>query len=217
LRGVRLSYGGTPVLRGVDLDVAAGELAVVTGPSGAGKTSLLHVIDGEQHPDAGTVRLDGVLLAGGRTSVRSDRRPVAYVAPQGGGLLAQRTVSANLALALPRSERNRRSGAAQVSEVFDLLRMPDELAGRIPGQLSLADRQRVAVARALLSRPRLLLLDEPFVALDAGTRRGLRAGLGALLRERGLTTVLVTHDDEVAELAGTVWRLAAGALTRPAG
>ena len=213
LVGLRLAYQGSVVLAGVNLVVPAGRLAVITGVSGAGKTTLLEIIAGERLPDTGTVRLGGrTLVDDDDVFVAAKKRPVALVA-QGGGLLVEKNAGANIALALPRRERATQAGAAKVAGMFDLLGMPDEIAGRKPPQLSLGQRQQVALARGLIARPELLLLDEPFFALDPATRAQLRDNIVRAVREAGTTAVLVTHDaDEAARLGDHRWSLSAGRL-----
>lgn len=198
VHGVHKSFGATHVLRGIDLEVPAGTVVAITGSSGSGKTTLLRVVEGEETPDAGSVVV---------------AKPVASV-PQGGGLLAARTVSAIIALALPRKIRNSRAGAARVAEVFDLVGLADAVAGRRPEQLATSERQRVALARALVVRPTVVLLDEPFYAFDAATRARFRTELGTMLRRAGTASVLVSHHaGDVTELADRHFRLENGRLT----
>jgi iron(III) transport system ATP-binding protein len=212
VRGLDKAFADTVVLSGLDLTVPAGGIAIVTGPSGSGKTTLLRLITGEESPDAGTVRLGDRVLTDDRIDLPPDERGVALV-PQGGGLLPDHNVGANIALIMPKRERNSRRGAARVAGLFDLLRLPDALADRRPHEISVGERQRVALARGLIARPELLLLDEPFFALDAAARHELRTDLVAVLRESGTTAVVVTHDEEEAVgLGDAIWRLTGGVL-----
>ena len=163
------SFSGVSVLRGVDLDVAPGEIVAVTGLSGSGKTTLLRLISGEEAVDAGSIVVAGRVMADDDIDLGTSRRPVASV-PQGARLVDDHMVGTNIALGLPRRERNRRTGAARVAEMFDLVGLSTALADRRPPQLSVGERQRVALARALVGGPDLLLLDEPFYALDPPAR-----------------------------------------------
>ena len=189
----------------------------VTGPSGSGKTTLLRVIAGDESIEAGLIQLGAQVWADDATDLEPSHRRVAAV-PQGGGLLDDRNIGANIALGLPRKVRNSRVGAHRVAEMFDLVGLPDDLAGRRPAQLSISERQRVALARSLVDRPSVLLLDEPFYAFDPSTRHRFRAELALLLHRTATSTVLVTHDDnDVTELADHHLRLVDGRLQPGAG
>ncbi|MFD5159256.1 ABC transporter ATP-binding protein [Streptomyces hawaiiensis] len=189
------SYGPeAPVLRGLDLTVPGGTLAAVLGPSGCGKTTLLRVIAGFLRADAGTVALDARTLAGPGVQLPPERRRIGIV-PQEGALFPHLTVARNVAFGLTgldRGERRRRTAA-----MLDLV----GLAGygdRMPHELSGGQQQRIALARALAPRPALVLLDEPFNALDSALRAGVRADVRAALRATGATALLVTHDQQEA-------------------
>jgi len=191
MAGVELALGGRPVLRGIDLAVAAGTLVALVGGSGAGKTSLLRLINRMAVPDAGQVHIDGSDVAGIDTETL--RRGIGY-AVQGGGLFPHWTVADNIAAVpwlLGWDKPRRQARAAELMAMVDL---PAELASRFPAQLSGGQASRVGLARALAAGPKLLLLDEPFGALDPETRTALADRLGALHRAQGLTTILVTHD-----------------------
>ncbi len=185
-------YGETTVLDGVDLDAHAGSLTAVLGLSGCGKTTLLRVIAGFERADRGAVSLAGRTLEDGHTYVPPEQRDVGYV-PQEGALFPHLSVRENIGFGLPRRER---SGKAVV-ELLEMVGL-EPLAQRLPHELSGGEQQRVALARALARRPQALLLDEPFSSLDATLRGRVREEVHALLRERGVTTVLVTHDQEEA-------------------
>ena len=190
------SFGAFPALAGVSLEARDGEFLTLLGPSGAGKTTLLRVLAGLDKPDRGRVFLDGAdFLA---LSARDRRVGLVF---QQYALFRHMTVARNIAFGLDvRPGRTRPSRAAIKARVEELLALThiEGLGGRYPAQLSGGQRQRVAVARALAVEPRLLLLDEPFGALDAKVRRELRAELRRIHDATGVTTILVTHDQEEA-------------------
>jgi iron(III) transport system ATP-binding protein len=181
-------FAGVAALAGVQLSVPTGRLAAVLGPSGCGKTTLLRCVAGLERLDAGEIRVAGSLVADARTHVPAHRRRVALV-PQEGALFPHLNVAENTGYGLDRT--GRRSG--RVDEVLALVGL-DGYQHRMPHQLSGGQQQRVALARALAPRPRLILLDEPFSALDAGLRADLRRDVRAALHADGATAVLVTHD-----------------------
>jgi sulfate transport system ATP-binding protein len=197
------SFGPTPVLRGIDLSVAGGELVALLGPSGSGKTTLLKIIAGLDWPDAGG------LVVGGQDwlQLAAQQRRIGFVF-QHYALFPHMSVRDNLAFGLtvrPRAERPSKAViAARVDDLLGLLQIP-HLADRYPAQLSGGQRQRVALGRALAIEPAVLLLDEPFGALDAAIRRDLRVWLRDVHVKTGSTTLFVTHDQEEAfELADRV-------------
>jgi iron(III) transport system ATP-binding protein len=207
-RGLTKSFGPTEVLRGLDLEVPAGSLTAVLGPSGCGKTTLLRLLAGFDRPDAGTVRLDERELAGPGGFVPAERRRIGLV-PQEGALFPHLSVAANIGFGLPRRQR-----AARVAELLELLDLGG-LGKRHPHQLSGGQQQRVALARALAPTPAVILLDEPFDALDAGLRAQVRAEVRAALRQTGTTGLIVTHDQEEAlSLADLVAVMRDGAIAQ---
>ena len=200
-RGLAKRYGSVVALDGVDLDVEDGAIMAVLGPSGCGKTTLLRLIAGFLSPDAGTVSIDGTVVADRQRSVPTRRRDIGLV-PQEGALFPHLDVAANIAFGLPR--RDRRS-SNRVTELLDLLELPRDLAHRRPAELSGGQQQRVAVARALAPNPRVLLLDEPFSSLDAALRSSTGRAVVNAIRASEATAVLVTHDqDEALSLADKV-------------
>jgi iron(III) transport system ATP-binding protein len=202
-------YVGAPVLRGLDLEVQAGSLTAVLGLSGCGKTTLLRVIAGFERAERGRVSLGTRTLDDGHTYVSPEQRDIGYV-PQEGALFPHLSVEANVGFGLTRRERR---GSA-VAELLDMVGIAS-LARRMPHELSGGEQQRVALTRALASRPRVLLLDEPFSSLDASLRTRVREEVHELLREQGVTTVLVTHDQEEAlSLADTVAVLRDGTIVQ---
>jgi iron(III) transport system ATP-binding protein len=211
IEGVAKSYGLTPVLNDVALTVPAATFAAVLGPSGSGKTTLLRLIAGFDPPGAGRIALNGTTLDDDSHHVPAHRRRIGYV-PQDGLLFPHLSVAENIGFGLPRRERR----GARVAELLDLTGLGG-LGDRRPHELSGGQQQRVAVARALAPNPKLLLLDEPFAALDANLRTSLRADIKELLEALGTTTVLVTHDQEEAlSLAQSVAVLDGGRIIQHA-
>ena len=195
--GVRRTFDARPpavALDGVDLTVPNGSFTAILGPSGSGKTTLLRVLAGTERPDAGSVRVGGVLLDGDGVHVPPERRRVGLV-PQEGALFPHLDVAGNVAFGLHRSPKPQRR--ARVVEMLELVGLSG-MEGRRPHELSGGQQQRVALARALAPAPDVVLLDEPFSALDASLRTSLRAEVADLLRSTGTTAVLVTHDQDEA-------------------
>jgi sulfate transport system ATP-binding protein len=203
VKNIVKKFGAFAALDGVDLKVADGELLALLGPSGSGKTTLLRIIAGLDWPDAGEVSFDGEnALARG-----AGERQVGFVF-QHYALFRHMTVFENVAFGLrvqPRAVRkDEASIRSRVKELLDLVQL-DWLANRYPSQLSGGQRQRIALARALAIEPRILLLDEPFGALDAKVRKELRQWLRSLHHEINVTSIFVTHDQEEAlEVANQV-------------
>ncbi|MFF3668461.1 sulfate/molybdate ABC transporter ATP-binding protein [Microtetraspora malaysiensis] len=207
VRDVNKSFGTTPVLRDVSVDVASGSLTALLGPSGGGKSTLLRVIAGLEHPDTGTVRISGV----DATRLSPQRRNVGFVF-QHYAAFKHMTVFRNVAFGLEIRKRPKDEIRRRVMELLELVHL-ERMADRYPSQLSGGQRQRMALARALAVEPEVLLLDEPFGALDAQVRKELRTWLRRLHDEVHVTTVFVTHDQEEAiEVADTVVVLADGAV-----
>jgi osmoprotectant transport system ATP-binding protein len=212
--GVEKRYpGGVVALRGVDLEVSPGETLVLVGESGCGKSTLLRLFNRLHEPTRGELFFEGRPL--GELDPVALRRQIGYV-QQDGGLLPHWSVARNVELVpellgWPRERRRRRR-----DELLELVGLdPDRYASRYPGELSGGQRQRVAVARALAADPHLVLLDEPFGALDAITRHDLQGEFDRLRRRLGQTTVLVTHDlDEAFRLADRIAILRDGKILR---
>ncbi len=208
LEDVHKAFGDHPVLTGVDLEVPAGAFTAILGPSGSGKSTLLRLVAGFERPDRGTVDIGGRQVEGGGRYVRPEERRIGYV-PQEGGLFPHLTVEANVGFGLRRSERRRRA-----RELLEGVGLAD-LGGRYPHQLSGGQQQRVALARALAIRPEVVLLDEPFVSLDANLRSSVREDVRRVLKEAGATAILVTHDqDEALSLADLVAVLRGGRIAQ---
>jgi sulfate transport system ATP-binding protein len=176
----------------VSLHVPAGSLTALLGPSGSGKSTLLRVIAGLERPDAGSVEIDGR----DATNLAPQRRGVGFVF-QHYAAFKHMTVRENVAFGLKVARRPKAEIRARVEELLELVQLPG-LADRYPSQLSGGQRQRMALARSLAVQPSVLLLDEPFGALDARVRKELRAWLRHLHDEVHVTTVFVTHDQEEA-------------------
>ena len=196
VRSLTAGYGVAPVLTDLDLSVPSGAVAAVLGPSGSGKTTLLRVLAGFLKPTAGTVHFGERLVAGAgpgfaHAFVPPEKRRIGIV-PQEGALFPHLDVSANVGFGLHRDETEPR-----VAEVLEMVGMSDYAHTR-PAELSGGQQQRVALARALAPRPDVILLDEPFTALDAALRVRLRAEVRELLRSLGTTAILITHDQEEA-------------------
>ncbi|MGI5153680.1 sulfate/molybdate ABC transporter ATP-binding protein [Microbispora sp. CA-102843] len=209
VRDVNKSFGTTPVLHDVSLDVAAGSLTALLGPSGGGKSTLLRVIAGLEQPDTGTVRISGV----DATRLSPQRRNVGFVF-QHYAAFKHLTVFRNVAFGLEIRKRPKDEIRKRVMELLELVHL-EKLADRYPSQLSGGQRQRMALARALAVEPQVLLLDEPFGALDAQVRKELRTWLRRLHDEVHVTTVFVTHDQEEAiEVADTIVVLAGGEVVQ---
>ena len=189
-------------LRGVDLTVVSGSFTAILGASGCGKTTLLRLIAGFDRPDSGEIRLGDRILAAPGVHVSPERRNIGIV-PQEGALFPHLSVAQNVGFGLGSwqlrslSRRARRARAERIAELLDLVGLPD-FGERRPGELSGGQQQRVALARALAPNPRVVLLDEPFSALDAGLRAELREEVRELLQRVGATAILVTHDQEEA-------------------
>ena len=204
-------FGTTAALTPVSLSIPSGALVALLGPSGSGKTTLLRILGGLEFPTAGRVLFDGADAT--RLTVQERRAGFVF---QSYALFAHMTVFENVAYGLRARPRATRPPTAEiarrVTHLLDLIQLPD-IAARYPRQLSGGQRQRVALARALAIEPRMLLLDEPFGALDARVRKDLRQGLRDIHDTTGLTTIFVTHDqDEAMELADLVVVMSMGRI-----
>jgi len=183
--------GASFALKGVTLEVARGEFLALIGASGSGKTTLLKLVNRLIEPTRGDVAVDGKPVAGGDPAAL--RRRIGYVF-QGVGLFPHMNVAENIAVTLRLLRWDKPAIDARVGELLELVRLPRELAARQPSSLSGGQAQRVGVARALAARPAIMLMDEPFGAVDPVTRDVLAQDYRALHEALGLTTVMVTHD-----------------------
>ncbi len=211
MRDLRKTFGAAAALDGLSLSVGKGEFLALLGPSGSGKTTLLRVLAGLEFVSSGSIAIGGRPIQ----DVPARERQIGLVF-QHYALFRHMTVARNVAFGLEvRPKRNRPSAAAIRDRVAELLEMMEigDLGGRYPDQISGGQRQRVALARALAVEPALLLLDEPFGALDAKVRRNLRVWLRALHDRMGLTSIFVTHDQaEALDMADRVAILRAGRI-----
>ncbi|GJF33823.1 macrolide ABC transporter ATP-binding protein [Kitasatospora sp. NE20-6] len=200
-RGLELSFGETPALRGADLAVDAGEMLAVMGPSGSGKSTLLHCLAGILVPDAGEVHVDGLRIdtldEARRSALRRDRFGFVF---QFGQLVPELTAEENVALPLLLGGARRTSALAEARPWFARLGL-DGLEHRRSGELSGGQAQRVALARGLVTRPQVLFADEPTGALDSLTGEQVMELMVAAARAEGTTVVLVTHEPRVAAFA----------------
>jgi iron(III) transport system ATP-binding protein len=185
---VHKRFGDTAVLRGVNLDLPQGSVLALLGPSGCGKTTLLRLIAGFDPLEQGRIAFDEKTIASPRIFVPPERRGIGYV-PQEGTLFPHLTVEGNIRFGLPRRANRQR----RIQEVLSLTGL-EGLGQRFPHELSGGQQQRVALARALAPGPSLVLLDEPFNALDLDLRRSMCEDVTSMLRRTGTTAVLVTHD-----------------------
>jgi sulfate transport system ATP-binding protein len=210
-RGITKRFGEFVALDDVSVDVPTGSLTALLGPSGSGKSTLLRVIAGLERPDAGSVWLDGDDV----TARPPQKRGVGFVF-QHYAAFKHMTVWDNIAFGLTIRRRPRAEMRTRVAELLELVQLTG-LAKRYPAQLSGGQRQRMGLARALAVDPKVLLLDEPFGALDARVRKELREWLRRLHDETGTTTVIVTHDQEEAmEVADRVAVLNGGRIEQAA-
>lgn len=194
IKGLAKTFGGSPILRHVDLTVPSGRLVAILGASGSGKTTLLRLLCGFERADAGAIEIGGTAMCKPGLHVPPAQRNIGYVA-QEGSLFPHLTVAANVTFGLPRSLRR---SLREAEELLEMVGLPSSFAHRAPHELSGGEQQRVALARALAPAPKLVLLDEPFSALDAALRIETRQAVIAALAEAKATALLVTHDQSEA-------------------
>jgi sulfate transport system ATP-binding protein len=192
IRDVNKRFGDFVALEDINVSLPTGQLTALLGPSGGGKSTLLRIIAGLERADAGTVRIEGV----DATRMSPQRRNVGFVF-QHYAVFKHMTVAKNVAFGLEIRRRSKAEVRERVDELLKLVHL-SQFADRLPSQLSGGQRQRMALARALAVQPKVLLLDEPFGALDAKVRKELREWLRRLHDEMPVTTVFVTHDQEEA-------------------
>ncbi len=192
LQGITKSFDGTPVLRGIDLEAAQGEFITLLGSSGCGKTTTLRIIAGLESPDEGRVLLEGRDM----TDAEPNKRDVNTVF-QSYALFPHMTVEQNVGYALKLRKRPKTEIKEEVKRMLELVQLSG-FEKRRPGELSGGQKQRVAIARSLINRPKLLLLDEPLGALDLQLRRQMQQELKRLQKKLGITFIYITHDQEEA-------------------
>lgn len=192
MRHINKTFDGFHASRDVNFEIEKGELAALLGPSGSGKTTILRMIAGLDRPDSGDILIDGKRV----NEIPGARRGIGFVF-QNYALFRYMTVRDNIAFGLEVQKKKKAEIDRRVEELLELISMED-MGKRFPHQLSGGQRQRVAFARALAPDPQLLLLDEPFAAIDAKVRRELRTWLKEMIRKVGVTSIFVTHDQEEA-------------------
>jgi iron(III) transport system ATP-binding protein len=192
VENVRKTFGQHTVLDDVSLEIFRGELLAILGPSGCGKTTLLRIIAGLERQDTGTIVLNDVDVSTAPPAARG-----CGIVFQSYALFPNLTVAANIAFGMNRRKTSGTQRQAKVQTLLDLIGLPD-IAGKHPSKLSGGQQQRVALARALAVEPAILLLDEPLSALDAKVRARLRGEIRQIQQRLGVTTILVTHDQEEA-------------------
>ena len=214
LQDLSKSYraSGAPAVKRLNLKVSSGEFLVLVGPSGCGKTTTLSMINRLVEPTSGRVVIDGEDIARSNPAVL--RRHIGFVF-QDIGLFSHMTVAENVGITLRLLKTPRESVETRISEMLDLVRLPGDYRDRLPRNLSGGQRQRVGLARALASKPNIMLMDEPFGAIDPLLRDDLAADYRAIHASLGLTTVLVTHDmTEALMLADRTAVMRAGELVQ---
>lgn len=190
LQGVSKTYDTTKAVDNISLEIDPGSFVALVGLSGSGKSTLLKMINRLVDPTAGTIRIDDEDILGSDPHML--RRAIGYVF-QNIGLFPHMSVARNIAIGLELAD-GKDGNEARVAELLDLVELPQDMASRMPDQLSGGQQQRVGVARALATGPGLMLMDEPFGALDPVTRDNLASQYKALHEKLGLTTIIVTHD-----------------------
>jgi sulfate transport system ATP-binding protein len=199
LKNINKYFKEFHAVRGVSFNIRQGILAALLGPSGSGKTTILRMIAGLERPDSGDIFIDGTRV----NEVEAGRRGIGFVF-QNYALFRYMNVFDNIAFGLSVKEETSAAIKGRVTELLELIGM-EGMEKRYPAQLSGGQKQRVAFARALAPNPKLLLLDEPFAAVDAKVRRELRAWLRDMIRSLGITSIFVTHDqDEAIEVADEI-------------
>ena len=201
LKNITAAYGNKDVLMHFNLEIARGEFVMLIGTSGCGKTTALKLMNGLLRPKEGSVVVNGNDLS--RTDLTALRRNLGYVV-QETGLFPHLTIEKNISYVADLS-RKKDSKAIQnrVTQLLQLVELPEEIRGRYPDELSGGQKQRVGIARALMNSPEILLMDEPFGAVDEITRRRLQEEIGKIHRQQGETIVFVTHDIDEALRLGT--------------
>ncbi|WP_285961046.1 ABC transporter ATP-binding protein [Pseudomonas tohonis] len=209
IKGLHKHYGSTPIFSDIDCEIGKGEFVTLLGPSGCGKSTLLRCIAGLTEVNGGQILLDGQDLV----PLAPQKRGIGMVF-QSYALFPNMTAAQNVAFGLRMQKTSKEDSARRVQEALAMVEL-DRYADRYPHQLSGGQCQRVALARSLVTRPRLLLLDEPLSALDARIRKHLREQIRSIQQELGLTTIFVTHDQEEAlTLSDRIFLMNAGRIVQ---
>lgn len=213
LRGITKKFDSLQVLKGIDLDIARGEVVSIVGPSGAGKTTLLQIMGSLERPDSGSVAYDGeeIFLLNDNKLARFRNRNIGFVF-QFHQLLPEFTMLENVAMPALIGGKSRKEAFAEAMRLIEYLHLEDRAAHR-PAELSGGERQRAAVARALVNNPRAVLADEPSGSLDSHNREELHRLFFDLRRDFGHTFVIVTHDESLARRADRMITIRDGAVT----
>lgn len=213
LRDIRKSFDGLQVLKGIDLDIARGEIVSIVGPSGAGKTTLLQIMGSLDRPDSGTVSYDGqpIFNLSASRLARFRNRNLGFVF-QFHQLLPEFTLEENVAMPAMIGGLSRRDSIAKARRLIEYLGLSDRTSHK-PSELSGGERQRAAVARALINEPKAVLADEPSGSLDSANRTELHRLFFDLRRDFGQTFVIVTHDEELARQADRTIEMRDGMIT----
>lgn len=190
LNAIFKKFGAVSAVDNISLCVPTGNRLAIVGPSGSGKSTLLRLIAGFEFPDAGRIELNGLALVDDAVEVPAHKRQIGYV-PQDGALFPHLSVASNIGFGLDADTASKRH---RVQELMEMVALDARMYGRMPHELSGGQQQRVALARALAQQPKLMLLDEPFSALDTGLRASMRKTVTRLLSDADITTILVTHD-----------------------
>ena len=213
LRGITKKFDSLQVLKGIDLDIARGEVVSIVGPSGAGKTTLLQIMGSLERPDSGSVAYDGaeIFLLNDNRLARFRNRNIGFVF-QFHQLLPEFSMLENVAMPALIGGKSRKEAFAEAMRLIEYLHLEDRAAHR-PAELSGGERQRAAVARALVNNPRAVLADEPSGSLDSHNREELHRLFFDLRRDFGHTFVIVTHDESLARRADRMITIRDGAVT----
>lgn len=213
LRGITKKFDSLQVLKGIDLDIARGEVVSIVGPSGAGKTTLLQIMGSLERPDSGSVAYDGeeIFRLNDNRLARFRNRNIGFVF-QFHQLLPEFSMLENVAMPALIGGKSRKEAFAEAMRLIEYLHLEDRAAHR-PAELSGGERQRAAVARALVNNPRAVLADEPSGSLDSHNREELHRLFFDLRRDFGHTFVIVTHDESLARRADRMITIRDGAVT----